>query len=338
MKTSILIFMLFVGFMVIGSFGGIYFNYIGSKQVLIEEVNFHLETTVQSRANHINDFLEREKESLEVLARDHHFSDLLLGLTERSPLYGELNFDHYEEVLGSVKHEGYYEIFVLDENGKVVTTSNPEGEFGKDFSKDVLFFEAKEKTYIKDAFYDEEFGKNSIAISAPIKHKETNEFLGVIVARIEIDLLNSIVLDRVGLGETGEIYLINSEGYMITPSRFLGNEYTFLKLQVDTVNSINCLRMIGMEITEHMGHEPVNVFEDYRGVEVLGTHSYIPEMQWCLLAEIDESEALGNLRNKLLKTAFIVLIVIIVVMMVFILLSGYLIEKLVKESKRNKRK
>lgn len=242
-------------------------------------------------------------------------------------------------------HPEFYEISILDANGKIICSSS-EPHIGLDKSNDDYFINAKEKTYIKDAFYDEEFGKNSIAISTPI-FNEAGEFSEIFVARMKISELNKITTDRTGLGETGEIYLINSEGYMITLSRFLSGDLTFLKLKVDTKNSKECLEDLEeyyMEATEEGAEEveeheeEISVFEDYRGVKVLGTHAYVPEMPWCLLAEIDEEEALDKLKDELLKTVFIVLIAILVIMMVFIFLSGYLIEKLVKEAKKGKRR
>lgn len=321
MRGSILIFILFVGFMIIGSFGGIYFNYIGSKQVLTEQTNEYFGTIAQSRANHVGEFLEEHKHMVELLAFSAEYSEL-------------------DELIKI--HSEFYEVFILDKNGKVVATTNPEEEIGEDFSKDLVFLNAKKELYIKDAFYDEEFGKNAIAISTPI-FNETKEFSGVFVARMEMSELNEITTDRTGLGETGEIYLINKDGYMISHSRFLSEEHTFLKLKVDTENSRACFEALAKyyrkdlkEVEEH--EEKILVFEDYREINVLGTHAHISEMRWCLLAEIGEAEALGELRDKLLKTAFIVLIGIVVVMGVFILLSGYLIEKIIKEAKKDKKK
>jgi signal transduction histidine kinase len=124
--------------------------------------------------------------------------------------------------------------------------------------------------------------------------------LGVIIAHLEVEELFKITLDRTGLGETGKIYLVNKEGYMITPLRFKRD--TFLKQKVDTVNFRNCLSM-AKHPKMHIGHKPVDVFPDYRGVNVLGTHEYLPEMQWSLLAEIDEKEALAPLAK--IKTLFV---------------------------------
>lgn len=58
-------------------------------------------------------------------------------------------------------------------------------------------------------------------------------------------------------------------------------------------------------------------------------------MQWCLLAEINEAEALGELRNKLLES---VLISILVIMMVFIRLSSHFIRKIVEQARKVRKK
>ncbi len=339
MKGSIMIFMLFVGFMVIGSFGGIYFNYIGSKQVLTEHISSHLESVAKSRAHHIETFMEMMKVRIIDFSSDGKIKDCLYSLTNNLTgcTHEELN-THLTINKLSVD-ENLYEVFILDANGKVAATTNLEEEIGADFSKDLIFLRGKEESYVKDISFDDEFNQIGMAVSTPIIRE--NKFIGVVVNRIKPANLYEILLDRIGLGETGEIYLINNESYMITPSRFLPEEYTFLKLEVDTANSRDCFEdyrtyLVGEKIIEHEEEPPV--FEDYRGVKVLGTHAYVPEMNWCLLAEIDETEALGNLRNKLLKTAFMVLIGITVIIAVFIFLSGYLIEKIVKEARKGNRR
>ncbi len=305
MKIGVTVFVLFVGFMAIGGSAAIHSFYLGSEDILREQVYNHLETTAQSRAHHIEDFLEEHKHMVELLAFSTEYSEL-----------GELTKIHPE----------FYEVFILDKNGKIVATTNPEEEIETDFSEDLVFLGGREKTYVKDAFYDEEFGKNAIAVSTPI-FNETKEFSGVFVAKMEVNALNEITTDRTGLGQTGEIYLINKDGYMITHSRFIPEKATFLEQKVDTINSRNCLGIAGGNSIEHEGHEPVIVFEDYRGAEVLGVHAHIPEVQWCLLTEIDESEALRELKIQLFKSALISLII----MVFFIFLAEYFIRKIVKQ-------
>jgi len=80
---------------------------------------------------------------------------------------------------------------------------------------------------------------------------------------------------------------------MISPSRFVKD--TFLKQKVDTVNARLCMEHMNKK---HMPwNEMIMTFPDYRGINVLGTHVYLPKMQWGLMAEIDEKEALAPLRK-----------------------------------------
>lgn len=316
MKPGVTIFILFVGFMFIGSFSGLYLHYISAEHILIKQTNEYFEAIAKSRANHIEDFLDEHKKMVELLAFSAEYSDI-------------------NKIIKI--HSEFYEVFILDKNGKVVATTNPEEEIGTDFSEDLSFLDGREKTYVKDAFYDEEFGKGAIAISTPIFNK-TKEFSGVFIVKMEIKELNKITLDRTGLGETGQIYLINKDSYMITPSRFLEEEETFLKLKVNTTNSRHCLSMIDIGITEHAEHKLTHDFLDYRGIEVLGIHAYIPEIQWCVLAEIDEAEVLGVLRNELLSSILIILIIIAILMVFFVFISGRLVRKIIKQARSQSRK
>ena len=99
-------------------------------------------------------------------------------------------------------------------------------------------------------------------------------------------------MDKTGMGETGEIFIINKYGYMITPSRF--EKGTFLKRKVDTLNSRLALRH---KNKRHSLLEPElqKVFLDYRGKESIGAHQVLPKMQWCFLGKIEAKEALASL-------------------------------------------
>ncbi|MFC1571397.1 ATP-binding protein [Candidatus Margulisiibacteriota bacterium] len=142
-----------------------------------------------------------------------------------------------------------------------------------------------------------------------LRQKNTEEIRSQLAAGKEIPELNEIVRDRTGLRETGEIYLIDNNCFMITPSRF--TKGTFLKQKVDTLNARNALST-REHPGKHVGHITVGGFPDYRGVFVLGTHAYVPEMEWGLLAEIDQVEALLPLR--ILRNTILSIILIIPVL------------------------
>ncbi|MEK7802327.1 MAG: PAS domain S-box protein, partial [Pseudomonadota bacterium] len=94
-----------------------------------------------------------------------------------------------------------------------------------------------------------------------------------------------------GLQTTGKTYLVGLDYLMRSDSGEL-KEGSVLKQRVETDNAKNCFSSY---------EEQVIIAKDYRGALTLGSHLYIPEVKWCLLAEIDEAEALAPLeRIKLL--------------------------------------
>lgn len=278
--------------------------YTIAKTNLEKAIYAHLSTTAQSRARHIDTFLEEDKTRLGLLVE----SDLIEDTVKEIVHNGNNSKESQEDLslilkdFAKVEKEAY-ELLILNPDGKIIASTN-EVNIGADESTDACFLGGKERIYIKDAYHSE-LGEHGYSVSAPIRDDNTKELLGIFVSRFTMDDLNRITTERTGLGETGELYLVNKYGYMITPSRFK-EEDTFLKQKVDTVNFRNCSSMAEhTDMHIHIRHKSVGVFPGYRGVMVLGTHEYIPEMQWSLLAEIDEKEALAPLAA--MKLVFLII-------------------------------
>ena len=275
--------------------------YAIAKSNLEKAIYAHLATTVQSRAYHIETFLEEDKVRLSIIAESDPIEDacekiIQNGLSKESSQHLSLILEDFHK-----KEKEAYKLSILNPDGKVIASTN-ESHVGADESSEAHFLGGKERVYIKDAHHTKSEA-HEYCVSAPIRDDNTKELLGVLVGCFRMTYLNRITTDRTGLGKTGEIYIVNKYGYMITPSRF--KEDAFLEQKVDTVNFRNCLSMA--EHPEmHIVHLQVGVFPDYRGVSVLGTHKYIPEMQWSLLAEIDEKEALAPLAT--IKLIFIIIL------------------------------
>ncbi|MEA3427658.1 MAG: cache domain-containing protein [Thermodesulfobacteriota bacterium] len=279
--------------------------YIIAKNNLKNAIFAHLETTAKSRASQIETFLNMRKECIKQLSQGIMFEKFLRP-NKQDQYYTDI-FNIIEKRLKKTKKacKYFYEIFVLDAKGKVVVSSD-RIRIGRDRSTDSYFLKAKSSPYIKDVYFSQTTGEKSMAVSAPVRDSKTKAFLGVVVGRISMKTLNEITGARTGLGKTGELYLINRDGYMITLSCFRKN--TFLILNVDNENTRNCL-----EDFRKFGEAPhlhkAFIYSDYRGVKVLGIHDHIPEMQWGVIAKIDKSEAFAPL-NKI-KTVFVVILFLV---------------------------
>lgn len=94
-----------------------------------------------------------------------------------------------------------------------------------------------------------------------------------------------MMLQRAGLGETGETYLVGQDFLMRSDSRFI-QESVVLKNRVETTASRDALA----------GQSNCKLIRDYRNKKVLSAYTPVEiseGVRWALIAEIDKSEALN---------------------------------------------
>jgi PAS domain S-box-containing protein len=248
-----------------------------SKNMIETEVYNHLENVAISRARHIETLLERHKEVVKILATENTFSELV---TNQNDIQSVASAN--QRIKALIQSEKIFSrIRVLDKKGDVVVSSHL--HLGIDNHGNAeIFTHGKEEVYIRDIHISMMTNTIVFSISAPIV--VNGEFAGILIINIEAqEELYEITTDRTGLGKTGEIYLINKEGYMITPSRFVDD--TFLKVKADSKKVREWL-----SDGEEIERPEIERYENYRGQMVIGAHRTIKDMDWCLLAERDAKE------------------------------------------------
>jgi methyl-accepting chemotaxis protein len=127
--------------------------------------------------------------------------------------------------------------------------------------------------------YTQVDGKRVAVTAVPVIDSE-NQKIGVLVAQTGVPILDGIVLDRDGLGETGETYLVNYDKVMITPSRF--NEGYEFKQKADTLPVKECF--------ENGKSIDASVYPDYRGVPIYGASKCEAALGYVMIAEFDVAE------------------------------------------------
>ncbi len=289
------------------------FLYTTSRNTLLKTIYYNLNTTVESRANLIELYLKMIKSATTQTTRSVEFP-ALLRMPKEDPQYAE-TLDAAVKLLRSKKRieTSIYEYLIIDTTGQVVASTDT-NSIGEDKSADASFLGAQKEVYIKDAYYSKTSKAPLMAISAPLFDSTDGAFLGVLVAKVKLDELYSIVADKTGLGETGEIYILNKYGYMITPSRF--KEDTFLKQKTAIEASCvschaemaNAGRILWNNDNKEVPdvHKMGHVFPNYIGKQVVGAYKYIPQMQWSVLGEINEKEVFAPL--VLIRRFFIIVL------------------------------
>ena len=180
-------------------------------------------------------------------------------------------------------------VALVDKGGRVVSSTS-EKLLGKDLSDHDVCMQMISKDFGKTCpgliRYCPSLNTNCLLIASPIISSHGNSPLGILINFYDMGVLGEITTDRIGLGNTGETYLVNSDGLMLTESRFIDNAP--LRQVVDTAP----VRKIAEE-----GNEMVGIYPDYRGIPVVGASAHIPEYGWTLLVEIDKSEVFKPLKT-----------------------------------------
>ena len=274
--------------------------YCYSRDALEKSAARHLLTTVESRGSHVEMFLENQKDSVLMVAETRIIKDLLEKGGSDTDLSGEaLKEVNIQLAEFCVSHIDIYEAFVMDAQGEIIASSDAK-HIGLDRSSDAYFLGGQEGAYVKDAYFSRTTRRPSMSVSAPVISHITGRLLGVVRFRVNMAALYEIVADRTGLGRTGEVYVINKYGYMITPSR--EEKDAFLKLRITLTGK----KSVVLEEGEEGDYSSVNTYIDYRGIQVLGCNVGIPATKWRLIAEIDRQEVFLPMRR--LRTVLLIIL------------------------------
>ena len=109
--------------------------------------------------------------------------------------------------------------------------------------------------------------------------KKGDEPTGVIISRTRTTAVDDILLNRSGLGETGEVYIVNKQSLMLSESRFF--EDAVFQQRVNTQAVEKCF---------NQGVDHIGFYDDYRDILIYGSSYCADDLGIVLLAEIDKTE------------------------------------------------
>jgi methyl-accepting chemotaxis protein len=260
-------------------------NYNLTQKTLEKQIYGELGAVGDMRAEVLAEVIQGNRDLIEGLATRNIFKAIEDPGVSQTAIH-----EGVEEI--QKKYKYFYEVFLLDVQGRVVSSSE-KARIGVDRSSFSYFSEAmKGRSSFADVYRSPVTGHIGYSVAAPVYDLSGKAIVGALVAMVDIERLNRVTMDLSGLGKTGECYLVNESGYMITGSRFKGNE-VILTQKVDS-DGVRRARS---------GEDIVGVFRDYRGQKVLG-HYYVDDKltkangeKWCMVTEIDEAEAFAPIRN-----------------------------------------
>ena len=133
--------------------------------------------------------------------------------------------------------------------------------------------------------------------------------------------IKEILLERTGMGETGESYLVGSDYKLRSQSRFYPNKKPY-QIQAKTLGVLN-----GINKKEGEG-----IFNDYRNIEVYSAFNplIIGNLNWVILSEIDVQEVTIPLKKMQFKLLLLTIIIIILSIVLSLFLTKIITNPLKK--------
>ena len=183
------------------------------------------------------------------------------------------------------------EVFILHQvGGKIVFSTNRQHE-GEYRVKDKYFIEGLAKTFVQNIYLFPSTGKPMMTISTPLQGPN-GERIGVLAAHLNLDKMDQIVLDRTGLGKSGETYLVDPFRFFVSAERFGRPEFP-RTLHTEGVNAAL------------QGEDGQGLYLNYAGIPAISVYRWLDRWELVLLVEMQQEEALTPAR-QLAWTIFIV--------------------------------
>lgn len=265
---------------------GIY-HYINVSKQIRERIFSELNFTAESKAEVVETYISGFEYETQIL------SDVLAVKLSKD----DSNLAEITDLLSSVASRAseIAHIDVISPEGVALASSDPK-KVGEDKTQKATYIEGKKGLFFNNLHLSSGGKKPAFGVSVPIMNKD-NQLLGVVLVDVNADKLFEILMKESSFGEFGEIFLVNKNNLLVSPSKFLSD--TFLKMEITATNVKNC------STHDHDSHSAdsfalLSRYNGLSGKPVLGTHVYIPNRDWCLVAEANEKEFLTNPMNRLL--------------------------------------
>ncbi|MGA7687811.1 MAG: SpoIIE family protein phosphatase [Jiangellales bacterium] len=261
--------------------------------------------------------------------------------------YSAVHKDIHRTLRSALQAFGAYDIFLIDdETGDIVYSVFKEIDYGTSLldgpHADSGLARVWRKARDSGVQEVEDFSSYAPSYGAPAAfaaqgvYTATGERLGTIAMQAPIDRINAVMTSNeqwadVGLGESGETYIVADDNTMRNDSRFLiedpdgffeaiqaaGFSASTIQ-QIEAFNSTIGLLMVDTEGTRDAlnGESGSTIFPDYRDINVLSDFGpmEVSGLTWVVMSEIDEAEAFAT-SNELRTQSFVVLGVTAVVML-----------------------
>lgn len=281
-------------------------GYQQSKKAIRKQIYDHFESLLDLQREALVNYLQQKEAHVKSSVTENEFlfiSTVVLQSTTFSKGDIEAAGKRVQKYAAEKKIEmGARKIWILGKNGNVIASSDA-AMLLEDHVYSPEFTDYQRDPAPVMSRYAETSSGPEILIFAPIR-SESGEFTGLFTMSVNMEGIYRMLRNRTGLGESGETYLVNTGGYMISPSRFIEDVVLKQKIRIKEILEGSNWRT--------SGNYPLN----YRGVPVIQAYTPFPFFGWTLIGEMETSEAFRDLayqRNKTILIAIVLFSLLVII-------------------------
>jgi len=272
LKAKIVAYFWILSILVIAGLGAV--AYSRSTNTLEQEVSTRLEIVANEREHRLSQFVESQERNLvtiTLLPAVRGAAEQLLASKVNTVAYNA-SYDTLRRLLASLtfRYSEFGDIlFLSPRDGEIFFSTNKSQEGG---------FRQIDGSVVPSENPSLEDRAPTITVTTPLLNNVGGP-IGIVAADLNLTELTGLVSDPTSMGETGEVYLVDSNNLFVTPE------------ESNQRDSLQVVHSEGIDAAVS-GERGTGVYKNYAGEQVIGAYQWVAERNLAIVAEMHTSEAL----------------------------------------------
>ena len=289
-------------------------------QSQLQNTRDQLSAAADLKQQEINRWVAERESDLSVLATEAALQQSLQTMLQ-SPDGSAERLAAYSEVAVGLrgflrKKVAFVELSLLDAATGLTVVSTEVNAEGESHFGETYFEKGQEGLFLQPPIFDPAINAPTILIARPVSGS-AGEVMAVLVGRANLADLGTLIRAKVGLGRTGETYMVSKERFYLAGSRDVGIGET-----TKTVTSSGIRAALSRQ-------DSVGQYLNYRDEEVIGAYRWLPNLRVALLIEQSQSVALTSAMQQAVTVLGVTLAAVAIASGVVMLLTGRIVQPIV---------
>ncbi|MGB3691686.1 MAG: ATP-binding protein [Spirulinaceae cyanobacterium] len=292
LTTKVAISFLFLSLLTVGIVGGV--AHIRAREALKKAAFDRLNVTARLKEKEIARWFENQQRDFLLTTQFPDVQKNLQILTsptnskaQQQDAYGLLS-KYLTQVIEFKPN--FRKISLLNRSNQIILSTKKANEGNYEIGTNLTYIEEVESgdTFAPIFYVSPMTGKPAVTLATPLRNR-AGDRQGMILTELNLEQIDGIVRESMGLGESGETYLVGS---LVTKNVFISK-----------ANSPNPNQQTSEGITSQgidramSGESGTQLYRNYAGVPVIGVYRWLNDQDIALLVEMEQEEAFAPARQ-----------------------------------------